>query len=83
MFKRIFWIGAGVVVGVVVASKAQAYVRANTPQKAREFILGQDQDDVAQRTLSGLFQQYQQVMHAREAELNEHYARRFDENRHS
>ncbi|BDR52946.1 hypothetical protein KIM372_08530 [Bombiscardovia nodaiensis] len=63
--------------GVIAASKAQAYVRANTPQKAREFVLGPDQDHVAERTLSSLLAQFQAVMGSREAELNQHYANRF------
>ncbi|OZG49973.1 hypothetical protein [Bombiscardovia coagulans] len=78
MFKRVFWIGTGIVVGVVAVSKAQAYVRANTPQKAREFILGPDEDNVGQRTLFGLLTQFQQVMKTREDELNNQYTERFE-----
>lgn len=40
MFKRIFWFLVGFASGLVVASKAQAYVRAHTPRMAREFVLG-------------------------------------------
>ena len=47
MFKRIFWMGLGVTAGVVLVTKAEAYVRANTPKRAREFVLGEDQDQVA------------------------------------
>ena len=43
MFKRVFWVAAGVVLGVLAVSKATAYVRANTPDKARQFLLGPDQ----------------------------------------
>ena len=49
MFKRIFWMGLGVTAGVVLVTKAEAYVRANTPKRAREFVLGEDQDQVASR----------------------------------
>ncbi|BDR54581.1 hypothetical protein KIMH_06920 [Bombiscardovia apis] len=79
MFKRIFWIGTGAALGVIAASKAQSYVRANTPQRAREFVLGPDEDNVAQRTLAGLITQFQTVMNSREEELNRHYADRFND----
>ena len=34
MFKRIFWVGVGVAIGIVAVTKAQAYVKANTPDAA-------------------------------------------------
>ncbi len=43
MFKRLFWLGLGVVAGVVAVRKALAYVKANTPDKSRQFLLGPDQ----------------------------------------
>ena len=46
MFKRIFWVGVGVAIGIVAVTKAQAYVKANTPDAARQFLLGPDQDNV-------------------------------------
>ena len=47
MFKRIFWVGVGVAIGIVAVTKAQAYVKANTPDAARQFLLGPDQDNVS------------------------------------
>ena len=70
MFKRLFWVGLGVVAGVVAVSKAQAYVKANTPDKARQFLLGPDQENVGMRTLEGLVNEFTQVRRTREAELN-------------
>ena len=58
MFKRLFWVGLGVVAGVVAVSKAQAYVKANTPDKARQFLLGPDQENVGMRTLEGLVNEF-------------------------
>ena len=77
MFKRIFWMGLGVTAGVVLVTKAEAYVRANTPKRAREFVLGEDQDQVASRTLSGLVHQFTQIMHQRQDELDRRYLDRF------
>ena len=68
MFKRLFWVGLGVVAGVVAVSKAQAYVKANTPDKARQFLLGPDQENVGMRTLEGLVNEFTQVRRTREAE---------------
>ena len=42
MFKRLFWISIGVGIGAVAVTKAQAYVKANTPDAARQFLLGPD-----------------------------------------
>ena len=73
MFKRLFGVGLGVVAGVVAVSKAQAYVKANTPDKARQFLLGPDQENVGMRTLEGLVNEFTQVRRTREAELNNRY----------
>ncbi|MBT1171884.1 hypothetical protein JS528_00615 [Bifidobacterium sp. MA2] len=75
MFKRIFWVGLGFGLGVIAVSKAQAYVKANTPDAARQFLLGPDQDNVAVRTLAGLFDEFNATRKARESELNERYSK--------
>jgi hypothetical protein len=73
MFKRLFWFVLGFIAGVVAVSKAEAYVRANTPDTARQFVLGPDQDNVAVRTLAGLFNDFNAARASREEELNEKY----------
>ena len=73
MFKRLFWIGVGVPVGALAVIKAQAYVKANTPDAARAFVFGPDQDHVGMRTLEGLVNEFNATRRAREAELNQHY----------
>ncbi|RSX53874.1 hypothetical protein D2E25_0180 [Bifidobacterium goeldii] len=73
MFKRMFWIGMGVAIGAVAVVKAQAYVKANTPETARRFMFGPDQDHVGMRTLEGLINEFNATRRAREAELNQHY----------
>ena len=69
MFKRIFWVGVGVAIGIVAVTKAQAYVKANTPDAARQFLLGPDQDNV-------LVNEFNATRRAREAELNRQYIER-------
>ena len=80
MIKRLFWFLVGFGAGLVVASKAQAYVRAHTPRMAREFVLGPDQDNVAMRTLGSLIADFRKYSNEKEAEMNEKYARKFGEN---
>ncbi|WP_418968535.1 hypothetical protein [Alloscardovia omnicolens] len=79
MFKRIFWFLVGFASGLVVASKAQAYVRAHTPRMAREFVLGPDQNNVALRTLGAFVEDFKKYSSEKEAEMNEHYARKFSQ----
>ena len=68
MFKRLFWIGVGVTVGALAVIKAQAYVKANTPDAARAFVFGPDQDHVGMRTLEGLVNEFNATRRAREAD---------------
>ena len=77
MFKRIFWAGLGVAAGVVLVSKAEAYVRANTPKQAREFVFGADQEQVPQRTLAGLLSEFRSALSQRQSDLNKTYMDRF------
>ncbi|WP_291527474.1 hypothetical protein [Bifidobacterium sp. UBA744] len=69
MLKRLFWIGVGMAAGVVMVAKAQAYVRAHTPDAARQFVLGPDQDNVTIRTLQGLWEDFNAARIQREEEL--------------
>lgn len=73
MLKRLFWIGVGVTAGLVLAAKAQAYVKAHTPDAARQFVLGPDQDNVTVRTLAALWEDFNRAREAREAELTGRY----------
>ncbi|WP_018143765.1 hypothetical protein [Alloscardovia criceti] len=77
MFKRIFWFLVGLATGLVVASKAQAYVRAHTPRLAREFVLGPDQDNVTLRTLGSMIEDFNTYRREKEAEMNSAYAEKF------
>ena len=47
--------------------------RLNTPDAARAFVFGPDQDHVGMRTLDGLVNEFNATRRAREAELNQHY----------
>lgn len=73
MVKRLFWIGLGTMLGVLIAAKAQAYVRERTPDGARQFLLGSDQENVHIRTLQGLVRDFNTARLRREHELGERY----------
>ena len=75
MFKRVFWIGVGVTLGILAAAKAKAYVKAHTPDTARQFVLGPDQEHVAQRTLHSLLTEFNVARRGKEAELNQRFTR--------
>ena len=75
-FKRLFWFGVGFAAGVIAVSKANAYVKANTPDAMRQFVLGHYQDHETMRTLEGLINEFNATRRAREAELNTTYAQR-------
>ena len=76
MFKRIFWVGVGVAIGIVAVTKAQAYVKANTPDAARQILLGPPQDNVPKKTLECKLNEFNATRRAREAELNRQYIER-------
>ncbi|NMM96191.1 hypothetical protein G1C98_0927 [Bifidobacterium sp. DSM 109960] len=76
MFKRLFWMSAGFCAGVFTVMKAQAYVKANTPAPARQFLLGPDIDNVGLRTAQAMLREFNETRKARESELNKKYADR-------
>mgnify|MGYP007016882227 CR=1 FL=1 len=78
MFERLFWMSLGVGIGVMAGTKAQAYIKANTPDVARQFLLGPDQDHVTGCTREVLVNEFKATRRAREAELNARYADKID-----
>ena len=73
MFKRLFWIGIGITLGIVVAAKARAYVATHTNDSARQFVIGPDQPHVTQRTLFSLVDDFKSARVRKEAELNNRF----------
>lgn len=73
MFKRLFWIAVGVGIGVTAVAKANAYVRANTPKAASDFVLGPDNPDLTRDTLRGLVDDFRRHRSQRERELTSRY----------
>lgn len=77
MFKRLFWVSVGVTIGVIGVTKAQAYVRAHTPEPARTFVFGDQQPlDAAftVETVKHLVQDFTQHRRAREQQLIAQYS---------
>lgn len=73
MGRRAFWLLVGMVAGVIVVSKARAYVKANTPQTVRQVLDGRESDNTVVRTVAGLVEEFNAARLAREAELNRRY----------
>lgn len=78
LFRKLFWMGVGAGCALWAVSRAKAYVRANTPKKAREFVLGTDEenDDMARKTIYTLADQIRTRQQEREQELTERFIRR-------
>lgn len=78
LFRKIFWMGLGAGLALWAVSRAKAYVRANTPKKAREFVLGSDEenDQTAQKTLRGLAEELKAREQVREEELTQRFISR-------
>ncbi len=78
LFRKIFWMGLGAGIALWSISKAKAYVRANTPQKAREFVFGSDEenDHIARTTLTDLVDEVKTRQKAREEELTQRFVQR-------
>lgn len=77
MFKRLFWFAIGTVSGIVLATKAHSYVKARVPKHTREFILGEDQDNIPSKTLQGLLRDFSSLQSRREEELDNYFADKF------
>ncbi len=76
MFKRLFWMCVGIVIGVLAVTKARAYVKAKMPDTARKFVFGVEPENITLSTLIGLFKDFNNSRKEHEAELNSRYARR-------
>ena len=76
MFKRLFWLTVGVGAGIMAVTKAQAYVKAHTPEPARQFVFGPDQEQppFTLQTVQALFDDFNRHRKAREEELNREYS---------
>lgn len=76
MFKRLFWMFIGIVIGVLTVTKARAYVKAKMPSSASRFIFDEEPKNITLRTVMGLFKDFNESRKKHEAELNSRYANR-------
>lgn len=74
MFKRLFWMFVGIVIGVLTVTKARAYVKAKMPSSASRFIFDEEPKNITLRTVMGLFKDFNTSRKEHEAELNSRYA---------
>ena len=76
MFKRLFWMCVGIVIGVLAVTKARAYVKAKMPDTARKFVFSKEPENITLTTVLGLLKDFNASRKKHEAELNSRYAHR-------
>ena len=81
MFKRLFWICIGFVMGVMSVTKARAYVREKFPQNARNFFFDKDPKNLTLNTILSLCRDFNSSRKAHESQLNSKYAAKYADNR--
>lgn len=78
LMRKLVWMAAGAGIALWAVSRAKAYVRANTPKKAREFVLGSDEenDRVGGKALRDLADEVRARQQRREEELTQRFISR-------
>ncbi|WP_427877399.1 hypothetical protein [Gardnerella sp. 2492-Sm] len=76
MLKRLFWLFVGMIIGVLVVTKARAYVKGKLPESARNFFFDKEPENLTLSTILGLCKDFNTSRKAHETELNNKYARR-------
>ncbi|MBO6020663.1 MAG: hypothetical protein J6P10_00695 [Aeriscardovia sp.] len=66
--KKIFYFSLGVAIGVVMVSKARAYVKNRLPQGASSFLFS-DEENLPATTLQALLQEFSMTMEEKEKQL--------------
>ncbi|EIK82424.1 hypothetical protein HXT54_01560 [Gardnerella sp. KA00603] len=74
MFKRLFWMCVGIVIGVLAVTKARAYLKAKMPDSARKFVFSKEPENITLSTILGLFKDFNESRKKHEDELNSRYA---------
>ncbi|EPI59290.1 hypothetical protein ACMZ75_00110 [Gardnerella piotii] len=81
MFKRLFWICIGFVMGVMSVTKARAYVKEKLPQNARNFFFDKDPKNLTLSTILSLYNDFNSSRKAHESQINSKYASKYADKR--
>ena len=66
--KKLFYFSLGVTIGVIMVSKARAYVKNKLPQDASSFLFSNERNLPA-TTLQALLQEFSMAMEEKEKQL--------------
>ena len=66
--KKLFYISLGVAIGVIMVSKARAYVKSSLPDKASSFLFPED-GNLPASTLQALLAEFSSAMEEKEKQL--------------
>ncbi len=81
MFKRLFWICIGFVMGVMSVTKARAYVKEKFPQNASNFFFDKDPKNLTLSTILSLYNDFNSSRKAHESQINSKYASKYADKR--
>ena len=66
--KKLFYISLGVAIGVIMVSKARAYVKSSLPDKASSFLFPEE-GSLPASTLQALLAEFSSAMEEKEKQL--------------
>lgn len=66
--KKLFYFSLGAAVGIIIVSKARAYVKSRLPQGASSFLFS-DEGPLPSTTLQALLQEFSLAMEEKEKQL--------------
>lgn len=76
MFKRLFWLLLGFVAGVIVVTKARAYVKAKMPDSVNHLLFSDESENLTVATMVNLYKEFTASRKAHEAQMNARYEQR-------
>lgn len=70
--KKLFYFSLGVAIGVVMVSKARAYVKNKLPQGASSFLFP-DEESLPATTLQAILREFSLAMEEKEKQLTDEF----------
>lgn len=77
MFKRLFWLCVGIVIGVMSVTKARAYIKGKFPESVGDFFFDKDPKNLTLTTILSLFKDFNSSRKTHESQLNSKYANKY------
>ena len=74
--KKLFYLSLGVAIGVIMVSKARAYVKSSLPDKASSFLFSGEDVNLPASTLQALIAEFSCAMEEKEKQLADKFLNR-------